>query len=93
MIIDIHNHLGYSDDGGEAPLEKILNNIKTYSIDKLILFAIDEEDSGPTYENSNQKVLKVCSEHPETLIPFARLMPSEGQKAIDEFCRQMPATS
>jgi len=87
MIIDIHNHLGFSDDGGEAPLEMILENIETYAIDKLVLFAIDEVDSGPTYENSNQKVLNTCKQYPDKLIPFARLMPSEGQKAIEEFAR------
>jgi len=94
MIIDIHNHLGYSgDDGGEAPLEAILANMEAHRIDKLVLFAIDEPDSGVTFENSNQRIFKACQEYPDKLIPFARLLPQVGQKAIDEFkrCRKLGA--
>lgn len=87
MIIDIHNHLGCSSDGGEAPLDVILCNMETYHIDKLILFAIDEADCGETFENSNQRIIEACQQYPDKLIPFARLMPQKGQIAIDEFKR------
>ena len=43
MIIDIHNHVGLSRDGGQSRIEDILANMKTYKIGKLVLFAIDEE--------------------------------------------------
>jgi len=87
MIIDIHNHLGKSEDGAESTFDALFANMARYHITRAVLFAIDEEDRGPTYENSNTKILETAEKYPDRIIPFARIVPSIGQPAVEEFRR------
>ena len=49
VIIDIHNHIGLSRDGGHSKLKDIIANMAEYKIMKLVLFAIDEEQKKATH--------------------------------------------
>lgn len=86
-IIDIHSHVGLSQDGGHGKLEVLLANMDTYGIEKTVVFATDEDGYKPTYETPNTKVITMAEEHPERLIPFARIVPSAGEIAVKEFER------
>ena len=87
MLIDFHNHLGVSPDGGKSNLHDILANMKIYGMSKLVLFAIDEQEAGATFEKVNTRVLEAQNTYPSQIIAFARIIPSAGQIAIDEFKR------
>ena len=87
MIIDIHNHVGLSRDGGHSKLEDILGNMAAYKISKVALFAIDEEGFEPTYTAQNTKVIAMRDRYPEKIIAFARIVPSAGRAAVQEFKR------
>lgn len=87
MIIDLHNHLGLSQDGGFSKIEDVLANMTTYKIAKVALFAIDEEGYEPTYKKQNAKVISVQEAHPDKIIAFARIVPSAGSLAVEEFKR------
>jgi len=91
MIIDIHNHIGLSRDGGHGELDILLSNMEEIGITSSIVFATDEENTGATFENVNTKIIDAQKEHPDKIIAFARIVPSAGKKAIEEFkrcCRQ-----
>lgn len=57
-----------------------------YGISRAVLFPIDEAGAGPTYERINARVLKAAASYPP-LIPFARLNPRSGVKAMHELAR------
>lgn len=57
-----------------------------YGISRAVLFPIDEADAGPTYEKINARVLKAAASD-TSLIPFARLNPRSGVKAMRELAR------
>lgn len=87
MIIDIHNHVGLSRDGGWSRIEDIMANMATYKIKKVALFAIDEKGYEPTYKAQNTKVIEVCNRYPDKLIAFVRVVPAAGRAAVQEFKR------
>ena len=87
MIIDIHNHIGLSRDGGHGELDILISNMEEIGISSSILFATDEENAGATFENLNTKIIDAQKEHPGKIIAFARIVPSAGEKAIEEFKR------
>jgi len=57
-------------------------------ISRAVLFPIDERDAGPTYEKTNERVLK-ASTSDSRLIPFARLNPKTGARAVAELHRSI----
>ena len=61
-----------------------------YGISRAVLFAIDEAEAGPTYEKMNSRVLKTALSD-SRLIPFARLNPQTGEKALRELARSVKA--
>lgn len=87
MIIDIHNHVGLSQDGGHSKLEDIIENMATYKISKVALFAVDEKGYEPTYKAQNTKVIAARDQYPDKVIAFARIIPSAGHIAVQEFKR------
>ncbi len=87
MIIDVHNHIGLSRDGGHSNLEGILENMKASKIDQSVVFAIDEEGYLPTYKKQNDKVIAARNQFPDKIIAFARIVPSAGKAAVVEFKR------
>ncbi|MBI4115320.1 MAG: amidohydrolase family protein [Candidatus Omnitrophica bacterium] len=84
--VDMHLHLGKSRDGGELTLSDIRKAMKKYEISHAVIFAIDEVDTGPSYEKVNNRVLKAVSGD-SSLIPFGRLNPRAGDKAFAELRR------
>ena len=84
-IIDVHNHLGVSPDGGESYLPDILKNMQTYGISRTVVFAIDESDAGQNFERVNRKVLAAQRQHPQELLTFARVVPGPDGSALQEF--------
>ena len=89
VLIDIHNHLGVSPDGGESYLPDLLQNMEIYGIKKLVLFAIDEDGSGPNFEAVNARIIQAQRQYPEKLISFVRLVPSSGRAAVEELERSL----
>ena len=87
MIIDMHNHVGLSQDGGHSRIEDILENMNTYKIVKEVLFAIDEKGYQPTYREQNSKVIALRDKYPDRIIAFVRIIPSAGKAAVQEFKR------
>jgi len=87
MIIDVHNHIGLSRDGGHGKLDVLIENMDKYKISKSVLFAIDEEGYGPTYELQNDKIITAQNKFPDKIIAFTRIVPSAGRAAVREFKR------
>jgi len=87
MIIDIHAHIGLSQDGGHGKLDILLENMDQCHIDRTVLFATDEDNKGETFEHLNSKIIQAKDQYPDKFIAFARIIPSAGQKAVDEFNR------
>lgn len=87
MIIDVHNHIGLSRDGGHGKLDDLLENMAKYKITKSVLFAIDEEGYEPTYKAQNEKIIAACQKYSDKLIAFTRIVPSAGRAAVMEFNR------
>lgn len=85
-ITDVHVHLGRSRDGASLALAEIQQAMARYGISRAVLFPIDEAEAGPTYEKINSRVLKAARSD-SRLIPFARLNPCSGVKAIRELAR------
>ena len=86
-IIDVHNHIGLSLDGGHGTLKELLEIMQEYRIGTSVLFATDEEGWEPTYTQLNDKIINAMESHPGKIIAFARIVPSHGKEAIDEFKR------
>ena len=91
ILIDMHNHLGVSPDGGESYLPDLLRNMDAYGIKKLILFAIDEEGAGPNFESVTARVIQAQRQYPRKFICFTRLVPGSGQAALEELERGLKA--
>lgn len=85
---DLHLHLGRSRDGASFSLTEVRKTLNEHQISRAVLFAIDEGDAGPTYERANDRVLK-ASASDLRLIPFARLSPKAGSRAVDELRRSI----
>ena len=83
---DAHLHLGSSRDGGVLTLPEVQRAMDEYEIERAVLFAIDEEKPGISFQNTNDKVLKTKSQE-KRLIAFTRLDPRFGSKAITELKR------
>lgn len=87
MIIDVHNHIGLSRDGGYGILDDLIENMKISKIDKSVLFAVDEEGYEPTYEFQNDKIIAAQNKFPKQIVAFTRIVPSAKRAAIIEFKR------
>jgi len=87
MVIDVHNHIGMSRDGGHGTLDELITNMAELKIDKSVLFAVDEEGYEPTYELQNDKIIAAQKKFPDKIIAFTRIVPSAGKAAIVEFKR------
>lgn len=83
---DLHLHLGRSRDGACLTVAEIRDTMNQWEIGRGVVFAIDEEACGPSYERTNDKVLKFVAQELR-LIAFARLNPREKIKALAEFRR------
>jgi len=87
MIIDVHNHIGLSRDGGHGKLDDLIGIMDKNKIKKSVLFAVDEEGYEPTYELQNDKIIAAQNKLPGRIIAFTRIVPSAGPAAIKEFKR------
>lgn len=87
MIIDVHNHIGLSRDGGHGKLDVIMECMNELKISKSVLFAVDEEGYEPTYAVQNDKILAAQNKYPDEIIAFTRIVPSAGKAAVKEFER------
>jgi len=91
MMIDVHNHLGLSQDGGNGQIEELLSCMKTCRFSKAIIFATDEIDRGKTFGPPNQRILAAQEQYPKKFIAFCRINAGAGEEAIQEFnncCRK-----
>jgi len=87
MIIDVHNHIGLSRDGGHGKLDELIEIMEDNKISQSVLFAVDEEGFEPTYAVQNDKILTARNKYPDKIIAFVRIVPSAGRAAINEFKR------
>lgn len=83
---DLHIHLGRSRDGASLSFGEIGRALDRYRISRAVVFAIDESGAGPTYEKPNRRVLRGCTGN-RRLIPFVRLNPGAGARAVSELRR------
>lgn len=83
---DLHLHLGLSRDGASLGLAEIRRMLDQYGMERAVLFAIDEVRPGPSYQKTNDQVLKAHSQE-KRLIAFARLDPRTGSRAVAELRR------
>ena len=79
---DVHLHLGLSRDGASLGLAEIRMAMDQYEIERAVLFAIDEAQPGPSYQKTNNRVLKAPLLE-KRLIAFARLDPRAGSAAAE----------
>lgn len=87
-IIDTHAHLGLSaSDGACGRLDELLSNMEQCRIERTIIFPIDSEAPGGTYEAYNDEILRIVSEHPHKLSGLCRVQPKAGKKAQKELTR------
>jgi predicted TIM-barrel fold metal-dependent hydrolase len=82
--------LGRSRDGASLSLAEIQAAMDQYGVSRGVLFGIDEQDCGPSYERTNTRVLKAVAREPR-LVAFARLNPRAGAKAVAELKRCVQA--
>ena len=81
MIIDIHNHIGLSRDGGHGELDILISNMEKYGISRSVVFATDEEITGATFEELNTKVLDAQKEYPDRDYRFCQIRPVSRRKS------------
>ena len=84
--LDVHVHLGKSRDGATVGLTEIRQAMAENGITRAVVFGIDEPDAGPTYERTNERVLRALEKH-SRLMAFARLNPKAGSRAAAELGR------
>ncbi len=87
MIIDVHNHIGESRDGGVGSLNKLLENLESARIDRAVLFPIDDGKGIKSYPEMNDEVLAAQQAHPDKITAFCRVAAGDGQAAISELNR------
>lgn len=85
-MVDMHLHLGRSRDGARLTASEIQKAMERYHIERAVVFGIDEPDAGPTYQKTNDRVLKAVSQN-SRLIGFMRLNPRAGGATRREFHR------
>lgn len=87
-IIDVHAHLGLSvSDGGRGDLEELNQLMRSNHITRTIIFPIDSESPGGTYERFNDEILRIVEKHPERFSGLCRVQPKSGSKAARELLR------
>lgn len=89
VIIDMHNHIGVSRDSAKCEADELLQLMDHNEIAKSVIFALDEEDKGISYEKQNARILDIAQTYPERFIPFCRIQPKAGNKGVDEFVKCM----
>lgn len=83
MIIDVHPHLFWNQEENEAFLSDCLRA----GIDRICAFLSSACSTGRRSDNPNRVALELRNRHPETVIPFARIDPTEGPAALAELTR------
>jgi predicted TIM-barrel fold metal-dependent hydrolase len=86
MIIDAHVHIhpnpkGFG-DRYDASIETLLKSLDQSEVDKAVVLPI-------VPKVSNEFIEKACRDHPNQLIGFVSVNPVEGEKALDDFDRNM----
>ena len=83
MIIDLHTHIGRSRDGAHQNIHEILDLMKQYGIGQSLVFPIDEEKPGPSYQRLNRLIARVVKRYPN-IMGCARLNPNQLGACFDE---------
>lgn len=84
--IDLHLHWGRSRDGARLSMGEIERAMERSGVSQSVIFPIDEPDPGPSYERMNERLLKTVTRG-HRFIPFCRLNPRAGGKALRELVR------
>jgi len=85
-IIDMHCHIGVSVDGAGITFDELRDTMDRYPVDLCVVFPIDEEDKGATYERLNERIADYASRDPR-LFAFGRVDPTAGDAALAEMDR------
>ncbi len=85
-IIDIHCHVGISVDGAGVTYEQLCKILEADPVDKIVVFPIDEEDKGATYTILNSRLAELAKKD-DRIVPFGRVDPNAGARAIEEIER------
>ncbi len=82
-VFDFHVHLGKSRDGASFKVAELRKQMRQSGVTRVVVFPIDELDTGLSYEPQNKNILKIASRY-EDLIPFCRLNPQNRDAALIE---------
>ena len=85
-IIDMHNHVGQSMDGGGISPEEILGVMERAGIERFVVCPTDEQEHDPCYTRLNDWIAALARKHPQ-IIGFGRVAPTACGAALDEVRR------
>jgi len=85
-VIDCHCHIGESVDGAAISLAEINCILNDYPVKSMVIFPIDENQRGKTYEPQNTKIALLARQD-KRIIPFGRIDPNDIQAAQQELDR------
>lgn len=83
--VDAHVHIGRDADGHALDVDDLLRDMERCEIDRAICFAPNDPGDDGSFRNSNDLVLAAAVQHPQRVIPFARVDPHRG--ALREIAR------
>jgi len=90
-VIDVHNHIGLSKRGTLGTAEELLQIMDSCGVTQSVIFSVDTEDSGETYQKQNDIILNLCEAHPKKFIALCRVQPKRTKVALTEIERCLKA--
>ncbi|MCY4085758.1 MAG: amidohydrolase family protein [Actinomycetia bacterium] len=88
-IVDAHVHVGRDIDGFVASYDDLIRFLGDSGASRAFCFCLDEPDREPAFRAANDRTLQAAKRSNGTLIPFARLDPSEAP--LEEATRALDA--
>jgi len=85
-LIDAHNHIGFSPDGGAVTYEELDAAMRGAGVSRYVVCPIDEPGSGPCYTEPNNRIAALMKKDAR-VIGFGRVAPTQCMDAADEVRR------
>lgn len=73
VVLDVHTHLGLDEDGTTLAVERILEGMAAYDVERAFVFALNDPEREPNYTVPNDRILEWAGRSDGRLIPFVRL--------------------
>lgn len=92
-IVDCHTHVPYSKvphfDRLNIGVEAFTEHLRSFGISKAIVFPYDGLFSFDRYAEDNDRVVEICRQAPNMLVPYGTANPNHGKPALDELTRMV----